>query len=160
MINHGAEKERLKQIADRKSKYAGEILSALGVLEKAGEPSTVMSKTVLEERLTEMIDLVLMAIAPTMEEGLIAVVRAGLSSKNAASIASAHEALQVIEDKQLAVLLSDMIDRKHDSATKHGYGKDFLNVKDALQWCVEYGDVWLRECSDKALMDMGKQTYA
>ncbi|MCK5003220.1 MAG: hypothetical protein KAS57_09355, partial [Gammaproteobacteria bacterium] len=73
---------------------------------------------------------------------------------------SAHEALQAIEDKQLAVLLSDMIDRKHDRATKHGYGKNILNVKDVLQWCVEYGDAWLQECSNKALMDMDKQVYA
>ncbi len=160
LINHGAEKASLKQIADKSSRYAGEILSALAVLEKEEGISITMTRTVLEERLTEMIDLVLMAIAPTMEKGLIAVIRAGLSSKDLTSVASAHEALQAIEDKQLAVLLSDMVGRKHDRATKQGYGKNILNVKDVLHWCVEYGDAWLRECSNKALMDMDKQVYA
>ena len=160
LISHGAEKANLKQIADIKSKYAAELLSALSVIEKAGDVSMTMTRTVLEERLTEMIDLVLLAIETTMQEGLIAVVRAGLISKDSATVASAHEALQSIEDKQLAVLLNDMVDREYDKAAKHGYGRDFINTEDVLHWCIDCGDTWLHECAANALMVVDKKAYA
>lgn len=160
LIDHGEGKANLKQIADKKAQYATELLCALSVIGKSADDATTMTRTVIEERLTEMIDLVLLAIEPTMQAGSIAVIRAGLSSKDSASVASAHEALQAIEDKQLAVLLSDMVDRKYNTAARHGYGKEFLTAKDALQWCVDYGDAWLRECSNRDLMNISEQAYA
>ena len=160
LISHGVERVRLKQITDRKSEYTVELLRALSMMEEDSNAAMKMTRMVLEERLTEMIDLVLLSIEPTMEGASIAVIRAGLRSKDPSSVASAHEALQSIEDQQLAVLLSDIIDRRYDKAAKHGCGKHFLNSDDALQWCIKFGDTWLRECSDSALMVNEKQSYA
>ena len=152
LIGHGVERGRLKQITDKKLEYTVELLRALSVMEEGGKASMEMIRTVLEERLTEMIDLVLLSMGPMMEGASIAVIRAGLRSKDSSSVASAHEALQAIEDQQLAVLLSDMIDRRYDKAAKHGCGKHFFNSDDVLQWGIKFGDAWLRECSNSALM--------
>lgn len=160
LIKHGIERSYLKQLVDKKTKYATELLSALSVFSEKDDVRLKMIRTVLEERLTEMIDLILLAIEPTMEAGIIAVIRAGLSSKNVNSVASAYEALQGIEDQRLAALLSDLIDRNHDKATKRGQGKCFSTVHEVLQWCIGLGDVWLRECSDNTLMLMDQKSYA
>lgn len=160
LINHGVERERLKQIVDKKLKYTVELLGALNVFTEADSAAMKMTRTVLEERMTEMIDLVLLAIEPGVEQGSIAVIRAGLKSKEPSLVASAHEALQGIEDQQLAVILSDMVDRRYDRAASHGHGKVFLNNDEILHWCVEFGDRWLRQCAAGALIAMDKNVYA
>jgi hypothetical protein len=157
LIAHGAEKNVLRQIADKKTGYAAELLSALKVID---DGSNRMICIVLEERLKEMIDLVLVAIEPVMDQSAVAVIRAGLNSKDAATAASAHEALHGIEDKKLAVLLSGLIDRQYDKALQQGYGKDFSNANEVLQWCVDNGDTWLRRCGESSLTSLSEKAYA
>lgn len=160
LIAHGIEREKLQQIVDKKTEYAAQLLRALSVLEEVDNTAMEMTRTVIGERLTEMIDLVLLAIETGMEKDSIAVVRAGLCSKDPGLVASAHEVLNGIEDKRLAVLLSNLIERKQNKSTKHGDGKYFFNNNDVLQWCIKFGDAWLRECSRSALSTLSKKVYA
>ncbi|MDH5710573.1 MAG: MFS transporter [Gammaproteobacteria bacterium] len=160
LIELGIERACLQQVVDKKAVYATELLAAINAFDSGGEVAMVMMRTVLEERLTEMIDLILLAAEPMVAEGSIAVIRAGLSSKDASSVADAHEALQSIDDKELAVLLSDMIDRRYDRAARRGYRKDFADRKAVLQWCVDSGDAWMQECGHYAMNATDKGVYA
>ncbi len=158
LIEQGAEKDVLRQIADKKAGYAAELLSAMKAI--GNDQSNQIIHILLEERLKEMIDLVLVAIEPVMAQSAVAVIRAGLSSKDVATVASAHEALDEIEDRKLSVLLSSLIDRQHDKTLQQGYGKEFVNASEVLYWCVAHGDVWLKQCGESALMGLGETAYA
>lgn len=160
LIERGVERSCLQQVVDKKAVYATELLAAINAFDSGDEVAMEMMCTVLEERLTEMIDLILLAVEPMVAEGSIAVIRAGLSSKDASSVADAHEALQYIEDRELAVLLSDMIDRRYDRTARRGYRKDFSGKMDVLQWCVNSGDAWMQECGRHAMNTTDKKVYA
>lgn len=163
LIGHGLERGKLKQIVEQKLDYAARLLAALNAIKATKqdeETALLMVSTVLEERLSEMIDLILLAIELTVEPDIIAVVRAGLSSRDAAAVASAHEALRGIDDQRLAILLSDLIERKISSTIISERGTDFINHHEVLQWCIKHGDSWLRQCSNNVLTTMSGKVYA
>ena len=145
LVASGASNQMLSRIAESKISYAAEILS---VLHELGErdSSTVevrLLKTVLQERYNQVIDLALLALQPMFESGDITVIRAGIRTNDVRYRSDALEALQCLQDNELASRISLLVGQDYRRITKAGMGRLFSSFSDAIAWCVSNRDEWI-----------------
>lgn len=147
-----------KRIALSKAQDAHEIAYAARVLKSAkpgtlNEPAALkLVRHVLHERIEQSIDLALTAMEQFEDPLTIAVVRAGLESKDDLHYANACEVLRYITDKKLMALLSGILDDAYENPKSILMEKvELLGIEDALNWCAQRTDPWLSECATHAL---------
>jgi hypothetical protein len=158
IIGRGASHDSLEHIINTKVEYAFEILGAFHAMN--GQKSNVYTGlvcTVLEERLTQIVDLILMALESILDAGSISVIRAGLNSKDSSHIANSYEALKSMHNDRIIDLINCLIEKENKNVMKKTYGKMFSSINDALMWCVDKGDEWLRQCGSRALKEIRTQ---
>ena len=95
---------------------------------------------VLGERQIQLIDLALQALTSLCAEGQIAVIRAGLISKQNQLIAKACEILNNIENQPA----TDIIEPQLQNKTVEGHNNvKLLNTEDVLLWAGHLPDYWV-----------------
>jgi len=157
VIKKGLPVKKLKKIIDAKARYASDLLSVLhrlGDIKNDDAPSLYIMKQALGERLMQTLNLALMALEPVIDRDIIAVIRAGINSKDKRQQANAQEALQSIEGDTVINVLSGVIDKDYSRTRKRGLGRSFADIGDALIWCKNGNDNWLSECGSRVLQDM------
>jgi hypothetical protein len=98
----------------------------------------------LQERLHEFIDLALLASQSSEHDEDIALIRAGLQSRDRRHLSNAHELLSMISNEKLsATLLPLFEDRPGGGPRKQHH---FENLDQVLAWIDERSDPWLNDC--------------
>jgi len=103
---------------------------------------------VLEERLQQVVDLVLVAMQNLEGEEAVAIVRSGLKSGDARLIANAMEVLSHVSNRTLAGQINNIIEivsAKGGVAGREQPGPDSFH--DIFEWCRSRRDPWLNDCA-------------
>jgi hypothetical protein len=106
-------------------------------------------RIVLAERLTQTIEVALVAMENLGDSYTIRIVSLGLKSRDARQIARAKEALSSIAHSRLGAQLGLLL-AGAEGAAEAG-APHFASVDDALEWCRTHADPWLRLCAVHAL---------
>ncbi len=150
-------RQPFEEFAARRLQDAATMAQALHVLEadttRADAGSTLM-KIVLAERFTQTLEVALLAMENLGDSYSIRIVYVALKSKDRRQVARAREALTNIANTALGAQLSQLLmvasDRTAVVDTVPGV-VSFKSAADALQWCGNHVDFWLRECAQHAL---------
>jgi hypothetical protein len=144
---HRPSREIFSRVAAAKMTDAAELGHAAAVLGEASEhaePARELLLTVLTERRNQVIDLALQAMACIEDPATIAVIRAGIASRDRRHFASACEAVRNLMDSRLAGDLGNLLEGAGQPART---GQVFCSSADVLDWCQARSDGWLRECA-------------
>jgi hypothetical protein len=143
-----------RKIVHSKLDEGRRLLDALHMLNREhGDPQGpghTLLKYSLKERLDQTLDLVLLALEPLYEPGLIGIIRAGIISGDARHIASAREALDNLDNREPVAGLVDILRQSMQEDYGQG-GSTFRNPKDVLDWCAGHSAEWLSLCGSRAL---------
>jgi hypothetical protein len=141
-----------EEFAERKLRETSVMSQALHVLERdprADNHALKLLRIVLAERLTQTIEVALVAMENLGDSYTIRIVSLGLKSKDARQIARAKEALSSIANSRLGAQL-DLLLAGAEGTAEAG-APHFASVNDALEWCRTHADAWLRLCAVHAL---------
>jgi len=155
---HRISSDIFERIAGMKTGEASTLFRAREVLqhdlEMTGhDDATDLLSLVLHERVTQTLDLALMAMENFEDRATIAAIRAGLASGDSRQIARACEALQSLHHQALGTPLIAILDptgavsRERRAMT----GEVFRSAKDVIAWCTRHPDAWLSECAGRAV---------
>jgi hypothetical protein len=146
LIASGASNHMLSRIAETRTAYAAEILSVLHELDSSDSAiaEVQLLKMVLQERFGQVVDLALLALQPMVESGAIAVIRAGIKTRDVRYRSDALEALQSLRNNELASRISLLVGHDYDRIIRSGMGRLFSGISDAVTWCVDSNDEWIR----------------
>lgn len=143
-----------EDIARTKSEQARVLQQALCTLDRnpAGDagPAHALLRHALKEQLDQTVELVLTAMEPMYEPGIMAIIHAGFLSGDPRHVANACEVLCNLDRKPFTRNLNDILqnvssdDYSHDDAT-------FQSRADVLNWCAAHSNDWLKSCGVKAL---------
>jgi hypothetical protein len=145
LINSGASSSMLSRIAETRIAYAAEILSVLHDLGNGASEAVEVQllKMVLHERFGQVVDLALLALQPMVESGDIAVIRAGIKTRDVRYRSDALEALQCLQNNELASRIGLLVGHDYDRIIRSGMGRLFNSFSDAVAWCVDNNDDWI-----------------
>ena len=73
----------------------------------------------------------------------ITVIRAGIRTNDVRYRSDALEALQCLQDNELASRISLLVGQDYRRITKAGMGRLFSSFSDAIAWCVSNRDEWI-----------------
>jgi HEAT repeat protein len=152
LARHPVARVPFEEFAERKLREANLMSQALRVLERDPGPDTHASKLVrivLAERLTQTLEVALMAMENLGDSHSIRIISLGLKSKDARQVARAKEALSSIADSRLGAQLGQLLAGEENAAEADA--PHFASVNDALEWCRMHADAWLRLCAVRAL---------
>lgn len=152
LTRHPVARLPFEEFAERKLHEANVMSQALRVLERDPRPATHASKLVrivLAERLTQILEVALVAMENLGDGHSIRIVSLGLKSKDARQVARAKEALNSIANRRLSAQLGHLL-AGAEGAAEAGAPR-FASVNDALEWCRTHADAWLRSCAVHAL---------
>ena len=103
---------------------------------------------VLTEDAQQHIDLVLEILSLQDASGLMLSVQAALKSENRRLRAQALESLRNVADTKFLLDLCAFLEMEFDHAPLLPRSPELpLTGREALQWCVAHGSVWLRQCA-------------
>lgn len=156
LISHGAEHSVFNNIIKTKIEFTLKLVEAIQVLDNHDHDIAVVSviNITLKERLSQIIDLVLLSLEPLVQSDIISVVRAGFKSRDASHLANAREALQGINDKNTIRLLNTLMDQKNNILTTPKNGILKTTPEKVIVWCTNINDQWLQSCGQYALKTM------
>ena len=133
------------------------MMQALRELEShadRGDAGWTLVKIVLAERFTQTLEVALLAMENLGDSHSIRIVYVALKSKDKRQVARAREALTNIANSALGAQLGQLLlvasDRQAVVDTVPGVAS-FKSVADALQWCANHVDWWLKDCAQHAL---------
>ena len=156
LSRQGVQRQPFEEFAARKLKDAAAMAQALRALEAAAErtdPGWILVKTVLAERFTQTLEIALLAMDNLGDSHSIRIVYMALKSKDRRQVARAREALTNVANSALGAQLGQLLlvasDRNAVVDTVPGSGS-FKGAADALAWCCDHVDCWLRECARHA----------
>ena len=109
----------------------------------------LLIKITLEERLSQIIDLVLLLLQPLAQSEIITVIRAALTSKDASHIANAREAIKSMHDQSTVTLLGKLM-----GLTTNKEKLEQSSLDEVVTWCSTVHDQWLQYCSQHALNEI------
>lgn len=154
LARHRPASEVFERIAALKVKEAGSLFRALEIIRreygKQSRPDAVeLLKVILQERVTQALDLALMAMENFEDRAAIAAIRAGLASGDRRHIAHACEALHNLHNHALSAPLIAVIDPAgvDEGKQRDTHGEAPETARDVIAWCVAHPDAWLRECA-------------
>lgn len=107
-------------------------------------------EVVLQERVTQVIDVALMAMENFADRTAIATIRAGVASRDRRHVAHACEALHNLCGHGLSGPLIALVDNGEMRGMHDAQGETFRNARDVIAWCLRHPDPWLRECAARA----------
>ncbi len=159
LIGLGISHDDLEKIVRVKSFYAAELFSAVTVMKQKplDKPLFRVTSMALEERLYATVDIALLALQPTMDANVIAVIRAGINSKETRFNASACEAMQCLKSKNFVQLLAHLVGRDFSLTVKPGFGRPFVAVEDVYKWCLQQSDPWIHYCGAHAYRELSER---
>lgn len=156
LSRRGVQRQPFEEFAARKLKDAAAMAQALRVFETAAERTDagwILTKMVLAERFTQTLEIALLAMENLGDSHSIRIVYIALKSKDKRQVARAREALTNIANTALGAQLGQLLlvasDRNAVVDAAPG-GVSFKSAADALAWCRDHVDCWLRECAQHA----------
>ena len=158
LSRHGAPRQLFEDFAGRRLQDAAAMMQALRLLEAGAaehdEAGRTLVKVVLAERFTQTLEVALLAMENLGDSHSIRIVYVALKSKDKRQVARAREALTNIANSALGAQLSQLLvvasDRTVVVDTVPG-SASFKSAADALHWCANHVDSWLRDCARNAL---------
>jgi hypothetical protein len=148
LTRHPVARLPFEEFAERKLRETSVMSQALHVLERDPRADThalKLLRIVLAERLTQTIEVALVAMENLGDSYTIRIVCLGLKSRDARQIARAKEALSSIANSRLGAQLGLLL-AGAEGAAEAG-APHFASVDDALEWCRTHADKWLRLCA-------------
>ncbi len=146
-----------EDIARNKSLAARQLQAALQVMDRHApeHPGTGYSilRYTLQEQLEQTIELVLLAMEPLYEPGLIRIIRTGFTSRDTRHIANACEALENLPGQEIVAGLGEILQQATGNAPA-GETTIFSRVDEVLAWCASHTNDWLSQCGNRALQGM------
>jgi hypothetical protein len=149
-----------EEYAARRLSDAAAMARALRALEAdtaRDDAGWTLLKMVLAERFTQTLEVALLAMENLGDSHSIRIVYVALKSKDRRQVARAREALTNIANTALGAQLGQLLlvasDRQAAIDTAPG-AVSFAGVADALQWCGNHVDSWLRQCALQAIAAM------
>ena len=145
LLDKGCDAATMKKISNSLADDAKILRSASTYLRDIKLPD--MSKAfvlshALEERVIEKTDLSLLALQTSLHDEGLAVIRAGLLSKDAQQFAHACELLSMLDHESSATLLT-----LFDETPKSNNDTQLIDkVEDLIQLIQGMADPWLNEC--------------
>ena len=146
-----------EELAGRKMHDAAAVSEALRALENdtaRGDVASTLVKMVLSERFTQTLEVALLAMENLGDSHSMRIVYTALKSKDKRQVSRAREALANIANSHLGLQLSQLLVAAGDrSAIVDAVPNAvrFGSSAEALTWCREHLDEWLRQCADHAL---------
>jgi hypothetical protein len=162
LLESALPKSTFEKIARNKLDEARRLQNALHFLQGERSVDETTSHAVLryslKEQLDQYLELVLLALEPLYETGLIGIIRAGIGSGDIRHIANAREALENLDDREPVAGLAEILRQSvNDEYTRDG--SEFRDPADVIDWCAGHPDEWLRACGSRALQ-VETQGYA
>jgi hypothetical protein len=158
LSRQGVPRQPFGEFAARRLKDAAQMVQALRELESnadRGDAGWTLVKIVLAERFTQTLEIALLAMENLGDSHSIRIVYVALKSKDKRQVARAREALTNIANSELGAQLGQLLlvasDRQAVVDTVPGVAA-FKSTADALQWCANHVDCWLKECAQHALI--------
>jgi len=158
LSRHGALRQPFEEFAGRRLQAAAQMAQALHVLEAAEagrkDAGWTLMKIVLAERFTQTLEVALLAMENLGDSHSIRIVYLALKSKDKRQVARAREALTNIANTELGTQLGQLliVASDHQAVIDTVPGATaFASAADALQWCANHVDYWLKECAQHAL---------
>jgi len=145
-----------ERIAESKVEEASTLFRGLQIVrrdlgERSGHDALELLGVVLQERVSQVLDLALKAIENFEDREAMAAIRAGLASRDRRHVAQACGALHNLHHHSLCAPLVAIIDHAGIEGRQHNdaRGEGFKSVSDVVAWCVAHPDAWLRECASR-----------
>lgn len=157
LSRHGASRQRFEAFAARRLNEAALMALALRVLQadaQRTDPGSTLVAMVLAERFTQLLEVALLAMENLGDSHSIRIVYLALRAKDKRQVARAREALANIANSTLGAQLGQLLAASSDRTAPIETGPDmplFRNAADALQWCANHVDYWLKECAQHAV---------
>jgi ATP/ADP translocase len=153
LVSGAASYAMLEKIAIVKAEYAAELLCAIERMNDVADKDAALTllTTVLEERLAQVNDLVLLAMQPLSDAHMLRIIRAGLNSNEQRHKANAIEAVGCIDSEGVLELVGSLVKADCMKVLKLGYGRAFKCYQDVVEWCAALDDNWLSQCGRYAL---------
>ena len=157
LSRQAVQRARFEELAGRKLQDAAALSAALRVLEMdaaRSDSASTLVKMVLAERFTQTLEVALLAMENLGDSHSIRIVYVALKSKDKRQVARAREALTNIANSLLGAQLSQLLVAAGDRSAVVDTVPDVVSFKaagDALAWCCEHLDGWLRQCAQHAL---------
>jgi len=150
LIDSGLSFQTLDEIIKSKSTLARRYYDLKQLLRPLANKSAAfyLTYTTVNERIEQVIQLLLSALQQTHQQELVSVASAAISSKDPLLIASACDALKNLKNKNIAELFIDLL--QDDFELKTNYILSFTSIASALDWCSQQ-DEWLHQCTAEAL---------
>ena len=160
LIVNGVNHDVLEQIVMVKSAHAADLYCAVNAMKHqvVDSPAYRVTSMALEERLYQTVDLALLALQPTMDSDVIAVIRAGINTRDSRFNASACEAMQCLKSKNFMHLLTGLVSRDYNVTVKSSTSRVFNGIADVYKWCLQQSDPWIHDCGAYAYREITEQT--
>jgi len=152
-------REAFERIAETKVNEASTLFQGLQIIrrEHATRPShdaLELLGVILQERVSQVLDLALKAMESFEDRAAIAAIRAGLASRDRRHVAHASGALHNLHHHALVAPLIAIIDhagieKRQDKETR---GEGLQTASDVIAWCIAHSDSWLRECAARVAL--------
>ncbi|HEV7821988.1 MAG TPA: hypothetical protein VGO84_12475, partial [Burkholderiales bacterium] len=156
LARQGVPRQPFEEFAARRLKDAAQMVHALRTLDleaKRSDPGWTLVKMVLAERFTQTLEVALLAMENLGDSHSIRIVYVALKSKDKRQVARAREALANIANSQLGAQLGQLLMVASDAQLRIDIPgvAGFKNPADALRWCADHVDYWLKQCAQHAL---------
>jgi len=149
-------REVFEGIAESKVEEASTLFRGLQVIrrdhgERPGYDALELLGVILQERVSQVLDLALKAMENFEDRAAMAAIRAGLASRDRRHVAQACGALHNLHHHALCAPLVAIIDQAGTDKSQHedARGHRFQTVADVVAWCIAHPDAWLRECASR-----------
>jgi HEAT repeat protein len=147
-------REIFERIAASKVKEASTLFHGLQVIRReygrqALDNAAELLGVILQERVSQVLDLALKAMESFEDRAAIEAIRAGLASRDRRHVAHASGALHNLRYHALCAPLIAIIDHAgiEKRQPKDTRREGLQTAGDVIAWCVAHPDSWLRECA-------------
>ena len=128
-------------------------------MDKSNSQEMTLLTLTIEERIIDIIDLSLYAIQASNHEEDIAVIRAGLNSKDKRQFSNAYELLTMLNNKKLAKIILPLFDESMSSDKTSNNNLPFTNINELAKWLQNRSDPWLKECANYYSATLDNKSY-
>jgi HEAT repeat protein len=128
-------------------------------MDRSNSQEMTLLTLTLKERIIDITDLSLYAIQASNHEEDIAVIRAGLNSKDKRQFSNAYELLTMLNNKKLAKLILPLFDESMSSNKTGNNNSPFKNINELTRWLQDRSDPWLKECASYYSATLDNKSY-
>lgn len=158
LIEAGAPAETMLRVSLAKARDAHRMVVARATLAGCAPPDaqgTQLLAHALGERMTQLVDLALLALQSSDCDENIAVIRAGLQSGDQRQFADACELLSHLSHKELARSLLELFDGAATQSEPASVAPEMRCLEGLFEWGRTRLDPWLRDCVSYASSHLG-----